>query len=65
MTRPQEGFLVRTARWMHQQESAIAMLGGDLVEQDIKACRKHAVFGAQWAKRREKILAALQEGGNE
>jgi len=27
---------------MLQQESAIALLGGDLVMQDIKACRKQS-----------------------
>ena len=63
MTHPQGDFLHRTARWMHQQEAAIALLGGDLVKQDIKACRKQAVFGAQWAKRRAKILAALLKEG--
>ena len=63
MTHPQRDFLDRTARWMHQQETAIALLGGDLVKQDIKACRKQAVFGAQWATCRAKILAALLTEG--
>ena len=63
MKRPQGDFLDRTARWMLQQEAAIALMGGDLVKQDIKACRKQAVFGAQWAKRRAKILAALLKEG--
>jgi DNA modification methylase len=63
MTHPQGNFLDWTAKWMLQQEAAIALSGGDLVKQDIKACRKEAVFGAQWAKRRAKILAALLKEG--
>src|SRR5450755_1153627 len=63
MKRQQADFLDRTARWMHQQESAIARLGGDLTEHDIRACRKQAVFGSQWAKRRAKIQAELLKKG--
>ena len=56
-------FLSRTASWMRQRESAILLLGGDLVEQDIRACRKQALFGAEWAERRTKIQAELLKKG--
>jgi len=65
MNRPtaHSDFLGRTASWMRQQESAILSLGGNLVEQDIRVCRKQALFGAEWAKRRASIQAQLLKKG--
>ena len=65
MNRPtaHSDFLGRTAIWMRQQESAILSLGGDMVEQDMRVCRKQALFGAEWAKRRTRIRAQVLKKG--
>ena len=65
MNRPtaHSDFLGRTACWMRQQELAILSLCGNLVEQDIRVCRKQALFGAEWAKRRTRIQAQVIKRG--